>query len=156
MPRPLTKSEHQKRLRAWLHAQDWDHQEVDNLVEKALASALREFRSNGERPAWLKAEQAAEHVFEAGFLAAAVAFWDDILYSRERQRSAQKGSRSATSRRRVKPGLIEQVRAEATIYRRAHAYSRQHSTRAMAQHVARRLKLSPSTVRAILYQIGIP
>lgn len=82
----------------------------------------------------------AENVFEAGFLAAALAFWDDIRRSRERLRSAGKGRRrAARDRRETTDDFHKAVRAAATAYRRVHPYDPRKgtgSTRALANAVA--------------------
>ena len=157
MPRRLTTAAQRKRLGAHRARLDGEAVDVDSAVNEALAQALAEFRrANAEpRPPDIPVveetpAETAEQVFEAGFLLAAVAFWDDIARGRERLRTARRGSGSSAAQRKTSPEVTAAVLAAADAYRNAHPYSRRHSTRAMATRISGQLRKPIGTVRAVL------
>jgi hypothetical protein len=152
MPRRLTDQERNARLRAFLEELGWDTQDVDVLVEAALGRALTAARAamnTGPIPDYIKAgeitaQAAWERAFEAGFQACALAFWDDLVYSRSRRRDAAKGSRAAAA---------ERMKDHSAVLQEADAYGRRHpdsSARETAQHVAKRLGMRTEAVRHII------
>jgi len=152
MPRRLTDQQRRARLAAALEKAGWDSQDVDNRVNDAMDRALAEVRSLQAEPIpdhieviKLSDQKAWERAFEAGFLACAVAFWDDIAYSRARRRDAEKGRRTAASERRRRDDA--EVLSAASAYRKRNPDA---SMRETALHVARRLGTSAETVRHII------